>query len=351
MSTNQPHTEPLTPLVIRFGRMGDMVLQQPLLHLLHRRYGHPCRILTAGTWTGELFRGHPDVAEIVQLRGRHTPIWLSPERWRAIGFIGKHTGPVYVSEDTRRSLGKIGRLLRLSGLAGERCVFINDSHQGIHEHWVDELIRFGQRTPPAFDATAYPWRAGDIQTAPQLFVSADDHVDCTAWIAHRGFADAPLVLLQPGNWKTKKWGRKHTADPKAWPIERWVALLQAMHTRLPAAKLLLCGSIAESPALDAIRAAARLSCVETATADLPIRRLLALLQRAHSMVSIDTGPAHLAAAVGCPLIVLYGSYSPQRWDRRSPFDKPIINLGGPPDCASVADIALDRVIAAWQTLL
>ncbi|MEW5297215.1 MAG: hypothetical protein WDW36_000439 [Sanguina aurantia] len=43
-----------------------------------------------------------------------------------------------------------------------------------------------------------------------------------------------------------------------------------------------------------------------ATAVLPLGRLKALLEIAHSMISVDTGPAHLAAAMGCPLVVLFG---------------------------------------------
>ena len=43
------------PLLIRFGRIGDMVLQLPLLHLLRRRYGQPCRLLTSGGWSASLF--------------------------------------------------------------------------------------------------------------------------------------------------------------------------------------------------------------------------------------------------------------------------------------------------------
>ena len=342
---------PLTPLVIRFGRMGDMLLQAPLLHLLHRRYGNPCRLLSAGTWSGALFADHPDVGEIWQLRGRHTPLWLSPERWKVIKKIGQHDGPIYVSEDTRRSLRKINPLLRFSGIARDRCVFINDFHAGIQEHWVDELLRFGRQTPTAFAAADYPWHDDDIQTAPQLFLTAQDRADCAAWIEQRNFGSAPLVLLQPGNWKAKKWGRKREADPKAWPIDRWTALLRAMHQRLPAARLVLCGSPVEAVFLETLQRSSQLACVEVAANDLPIRRLLALLERAHSMVSIDTGPAHLAAAAGCPLIVMYGSYSPLRWDRRSPFGKPIINLGGPPQCATVADISLQSVVAAWQSLV
>ena len=345
MPSNRLRAEPLTPLVIRFGRLGDMVLQEPLLHLLHRRYGRPCRLLSRGTWSGALYDGHPDVAEIWQLRARHRPVWLSPERWKMIAALGAHDGPIYVSEDTRASLVRIRQLLRLARVPRERCVFVNDSLVSEGEHWVDQTLRFGQMTPSAFAAANYPWDKTDLQTAPRLFVDDSDRADAAAWIGQRGFADAPIILLQPGNWKARKWARGgkrgSTEDPKFWPIDCWDRLLHAMHAAMPSAHLVLCGSPAESVVLETIRRVANLDSVEVATTDLPIRRLLAVLERSHSMVSIDTGPAHLAAAVGCPLVILYGSYSPARWNRRSPFGKPIINIGGPPEVEQVRTV-VDR---------
>jgi heptosyltransferase-2/heptosyltransferase-3 len=350
-SQNGP-ARPQVPLVIRFGRLGDMVLQEPLLHLLHRRYGRPCRILSRGTWTGELYRSHPDVGEIWQLHRRHRLLLFSPERWKMILAIRAHEGPIYVSEDTQGSLKRIGWLLRLAGVGRERCAFLRQMDLRDDEHWVDQALRFGQQTPAAYREADYPWAAADLQTAPRLYLDADDRADADAWMRQRGFAGAPLVLLQPGNWKVKKkWGPRRKDDPKFWPIESWTTLLGAMHETMPTANLILCGSPAESAVCEAIARDAKLAQVKIATTDLPVRRLLAVLERAHSLVSVDTGPAHLAAAMGCPLVVLYGGkYGPDKWDRRSPYSKPVISLGVAPQVPTVAEISPEQVIAAWRSL-
>ncbi|MGH8041870.1 MAG: glycosyltransferase family 9 protein [Rudaea sp.] len=345
-----PVSPPLTPLVIRFGRLGDMLLQAPLLHLLHRRYGAPCKILTRGTWTQALYAGHPDVGAIESFHARHAPVAFSPERWRAIAALRTHHGPIYVSEDTRGSLKRIRWLLRLARMPRERYAFVSESFRGTDEHWVDQLLRFGQMTPAAFPAAAYPCHEDDLQAAPRLYLEDRDRADAQAWLSSRGFAGAPLVLLQPGNWKTRRFGRRHAVDPKFWPVSRWVELLRSIRADLPAAHLLLCGAPAELPVLSAIRDAALAVRAQIATDDLPVRRLLGVLERAHSMVSVDSGPAHLAAAMGCPLVTMYGHYSPRRWGRRSPFGKPVIDLGGTPQTRAVSELDAHAVIAAWRRL-
>ena len=340
-----------TPLLIRFGRLGDMLMQEPLLHLLRRRYGAPCRILTRGTWTGALYAAHPDIGEIRQLHSRHAPLAFSPERWRAIAALRAHEGPVYVSEDTDRSLMRIGWMLRLARVPRDRCVFVRDIGLRADEHGVDQALRFGRTTPAAFREVDYPWQERDLRTAPRLYLHANDRIDADTWLRRRGLADAPLVLLQPGNWHVRRWWERRGTDPKFWPVAAWASLLRAMHETLPAANLLLCGSPVESPVCEAIARETNLPQVKLATTDFPVRRLIAVLERAHSMVSVDTGPAHLAAAMDCPLVVLYaGKYGPEKWDRRSPGGKPVVNLGVNPRVAAVADIAPTQAIEAWRTL-
>ena len=349
-SQNGP-ARPLVPLVIRFGRLGDMVLQEPMLHLLHRRYGLPCRVLSRGTWSGQLYRDHPDVGEVWQLMKRNRRLVFSPERWRMIAKIRAHDGPIYISEDTRGSLKRIRWMLRFAGVPRERCVFIRDMDLRGDEHWVDQALAFGCVTPPAYREADYPWQDADLRTAPRLYLGADDRADADAWLRQRGLADAPLVLLQPGNWHVHRWWERRGKDPKFWPVENWATLLRAMHEALPTANLLLCGAPVETTVCTAIARAANLEQVQTATTDLPVRRLLAVLERARSMVSVDTGPAHLAAAMGCPLVVLYGGkYGPDKWDRRSAVGKPVINVGVAPQVPSVSEIAPEQVFAAWRPL-
>lgn len=338
------------PLLIRYGRMGDMVLQAPLLQLLHRRYGKPCMLLTFGSWSEPLFRGCEDIDTLWQLRLRHAPYLLSPQRWALVRALREHTGPIYVSEDIPDQVRRIRALLERAGVPRERCLYLNDVDDGAHAHWVDRLLAFGRLNPPAWPASAYALAGAEAPApAPQLIVTDADRNDAAAWLAARHFGGKQVVLLQPGNKRTsRRIASRKREDAKAWPLDRWATLVRAILAQGDNFRVVLCGSAPEHALLEDIRRRASLdaSAVAVATRDLPVRRLMALAASAHSMVAVDTGPAHVAAAVGCPLVVLYGSESPERWDRRSPGGAPVINLGGPPRRA-VSEIALDEVVSAW----
>jgi heptosyltransferase-2/heptosyltransferase-3 len=187
--------------------------------------------------------------------------------------------------------------------------------------------------------------------APRLFVNEADRSDLDAWLRRHGLDRKRLALLQPGNKRTLKRGRAgQLGDEKAWPSERWEALIRHVLARDPQIHVVLCGVPAERSVLRAIADAADSSRVLEASGELPLRRLLALLERAVGMISVDTGPAHAAAAMGCPLIVLYGAHSPAQWLPRSPSGSPVIGLGGPPQRHRVSEIALEEVLAAWDRL-
>lgn len=187
--------------------------------------------------------------------------------------------------------------------------------------------------------------------APRLFVNDVDRTDLDAWLRRHRLDHKPTVLLQPGNKRTLKRGRAgKLGDDKTWPVERWVALIHSILARDAELHAVLCGVPAERAVLRDIAKAADSDRVIEAADELPLRRLLALLERASAMVSVDTGPAHAAAAMGCPLIVLYGASSPAQWLPRSPSGSPVIGLGGPPLRHRVAEIGLDEVLAAWNTL-
>jgi heptosyltransferase-2/heptosyltransferase-3 len=355
---------PVQPIVIWFGRVGDLILMSALLEILHRRFGSPCHLIGAGSWPAQLYAAHGDVARVSCLH-RYTAWVFDPAWWRTRRALrARGADPVYVCETDPRKLARIRRLLSFSGTEPARCVFIarESSPDAAHAlphtseiaptHWVDRLVSFGRLTPAAFNAADYPWPAAPPpRCAPRLEVSATARAECAAWLERQGWRDRTLILVQPGNRRTMR-GRRlrvSAADDKAWPLERWAALLHRIHARLPQAVIVLCGAPRESLLLEWIAAAAQLPAV--AAAELPLPRLLALCARSHSMISVDTGPAHAAAALGLPLVVLFGAHSQEQWLPRSPTGSQVSGVGGPPQSNRLDQISVEAVFAAWCALV
>ncbi len=341
----------LHPVVFKLGRIGDMVMMTAALRLLHARYGKPCYVVGADAWAPDIYRGLPEVAHCWPLP-RKAPAFFGTT-WPAILRTLRETAPapVYVFEHHPGQVRRIRRLLRLSGVDPRRCLFIDEA-PGTQSPWLDALLRFARQTPAALSAAHHPEPQVPAGTwLPRLGILQAERAERDRWLRSRGFRGEPLVLVQPGNHRTM--GRRRLRnwrgrDDKIWPLERWVQLLHKLHVCMPDAMLMLRGASAEMPLLESIRAAAALHCVTSASTGL--RPLFALCEIAHSMISADSGPAHSAAALGVPLVVLYGTQSPRVWLPRSCNGSPVLGIGGPPELERAEQIPVDAVFDAWCRL-
>ena len=316
-----------------------------LIDAVARRYGTSIDLLSSGPWTPELLANDPAVREIQLVTSRKTPYWLCPSQWQAVRWMASRRNvPVYLCDPEPQALA----LLLRAGIPRENILRAWDTWPGNGAHWVDWWNDVARQTPQAFSKYAPTTKVGT--SAPRLFVTDAERTACDAWLRELGIASSPLVLLQPGNKRTLKHGKSVQADNKYWAPENWAKLVAAITQDMPNARVLLCGADAERPPLEEIVAACNSPAVINLAGALPINRLLPLMQRAHSMISIDTGPAHAAAALGCSLVVLFGAMGSTRWRPRSP-GSPVIALESDRGEASrVMDITPEQVIAAWQSL-
>lgn len=333
------------PLIVRCGAFGDVVVLTPLIRLLAARHGGPVDVVGSGAWTAPLLAREPCVRHLQLVSSRRTPYLLCPSQWALVRWLRRRgRGPVYLCDVNP----EMRALLARGGVHPDDIVERSPADDDPPGLWPDRWLRQGMRDP------ATPWPSHPVDPAPfrfpRLAVADEDRRAMEAWRAAAGL-EGPLVLFQPGNKRTHKRGRVMTAHhPKHWDPENWAAVAAAVLETLPGARVLLCGSGPEHALLEDIRhAAGDHPRVHNLAGELPIPRLLALLEVAHSMVSVDTGPAHAAAALGCPLVVMFGSAPPDRWRPIGPGAVSV--LGGTRGEASrVADLSPAEVVAAWRSL-
>ena len=319
-----------------------MVMTTPLLHALAAQHGAPCTVIGHGRWVSDLFANLPFVGAVHTIASRKRPYLISPDQWRAVRVMREHRGhPAYLLETDRNSAA----LVRRSGL--QLTASMASTPRGTNRHQIgSQAVLAGYTSVPSF------------QAIPELRVTPAEQAACRAWLASVVPADAPVVLMHPGNKKTAGW-RKRSHNHKEWPQTSWVAVARQVLADLPTAHVLVTGTSAESEMVSAIVAASDDPRVHSIAGQTPLRRLLALLTQAHSVISVDTGPAHAAAALGCPLVVLFGQTDP-RVNGPISAGSPVAVVTGPPD-APVLDgesgwaahhrmdaITAEAVMLAWR---
>jgi ADP-heptose:LPS heptosyltransferase len=345
-------SRPPPPLLIRLGAFGDMVMTIPAMRALARRYGQPCDVVSAGPWTPPLIARVPEAGRLLTLEHRSAPYYFSRSQRALVRWLrSQPPRPVYLCEHH----AKLHRLLSRGGVGRNWLCAVTDLPVVQGEHWAERALRLAEQTPPALQAIQAPLPPAppSLLTQTRLQLDVADEADCDAWLARRGLAGSPLVLLQPGNKKTMRRGlRRRAGNIKWWPEERWAEVIQGVEQSLPAARIVLCGSPAERLLAGDILRLAGSSRVFDATAELPIPRLLALQARAHSMISVDTGPAHSAAAMGCPLVAMFAQWHARLLSVPISTGAPVVTLGpsSAADGEGLLPISAPAVISAWRQM-
>jgi heptosyltransferase-2/heptosyltransferase-3 len=136
-----------------------------------------------------------------------------------------------------------------------------------------------------------------------------------------------------------------------WPEERWGKVIKSVRELQPEHAVLMTGTRAERKFNALIIAASGATDVHNVADELAIRTLLPLLERAHSMISIDTGPAHAAAALGCPTVAVFGGQNPILY-RPGGVTTPAVTVTGSVNgVQSILGITVEAVIGAWLDLI
>jgi heptosyltransferase-1 len=269
---------------------------------------------------GDILHTFPAVAALRQFFPAAEIIWLTHPRWKFLVGTSGLTSDVWTVE-TRAlsSLREVIRRLRQSSFSaaidyqglwksamlpffGAVPKRIGFSSATVREFGVPLLYTERVETTKAHVAEQngdLSLRAGAQRgTAPvSLKIPAEDQGAVCARLRAQGL-DRYIVLSPGGGWRSK-----------CWPAERFGALCSKLRESLSLRAIVNAG-----PGDDDLAAAV----VRTSGDAAPfvhhgsLGELMALLRGAACVVAGDTGPLHLAAAIGTPLVALFGPTDPAR---------------------------------------
>jgi ADP-heptose:LPS heptosyltransferase len=183
--------------------------------------------------------------------------------------------------------------------------------------------------------------------AMELHVSLDHRAKAEALLANLGMTgDAPLIGINPGA----------SMKSKRWPTERFAAVAGDLAAGYDARILVLGGSDDEGRAAAIARAVPGALSVAGRTR---LGETAALLRRCRLLVSGDTGPLHMAVALGIPSIGLFGPTDPERygpWGQRGEGRRGAVVLRHPHPCPRcsrpcVHTITVEECLSAANLLL
>ncbi len=123
----------------------------------------------------------------------------------------------------------------------------------------------------------------------------------------------PLVAFHPGASKA----------PRAWHPDRFALLGRRLAEGL-GARIVLLGGSDERPTLERIAAAIPPGHTLLPGQDASIKVTGGILERCHLFVGNDSGPMHVAAALGVPIVAIFGPGTPERTSPFTPEGKVVI---------------------------
>jgi heptosyltransferase-2 len=273
--------------VLRLSSLGDVVLTLPVVHALARAYP-----------------------------GTHLTYWIKEEYADVVRFDPAVTHVRALERDARRledlvsmsaELEEADLIVDLHGNARTRVLTFRQKAPVLRaraERWARAALVHARALRRPLPSTALARYAAAVQpldlelpAAPRMTVGPEAERRGELWMSRFAARGRPVAMLP---------GARHAT--KRWPEEHWIEL----HDRLTAAghPLLYASLEAERAVFPAL--AERVGATPSARwCTEPLAILAAVLSRAATAVTSDSGLMHVAAARGLRVVALFGSTAPE----------------------------------------
>lgn len=277
-------------LLVRLGSLGDIIHALPSAAALRDTFPN-ARIdwVVEAKWA-RLLKGNPDITNLIVVdRGSRRGFWSAVKQLRAAHYdCAIDFQALYKSA-----------LLAFSSAASRRIGFQSSyAREGLAAALYTECLN--PRGPHKVDHNfTLAERAGARAITGRFPLTLDPEDDELVERALSRQSITDFFVLNPGGgWPSK-----------CWPPARYGELHRKIVEHFGWRGVVTVGPGEESLAQQTIAAAGNHAPVML---PLGLGPLMALLLRAKFVVSADTGPLHLAAALGAPVIGLYGPTDPSR---------------------------------------
>lgn len=332
-------------LVREVNWVGDAVLTVPALDALDRRYPEAEIVVLGRAWVAGLFGGQRSVDRIVTYdsAGAHRGL---AGRWALARTLRAERYDLTVLFPNSFDAALVPWLAGIPVRVG----YPTDGRRVLLTHAIRPSGRTGERHQVFRYLELARALGGDGDALPRLAVNGDALRAADELLAQHGIeAGATWIAVNPGSVY---------GSAKRWPAERFAAATDALAARR-GAKVVLVGSGREADVLQAVARAMRGPAIVLGGRT-DIGMLPGLLRRARMLLTNDTGAMHVAAAVGTPVLAVFGPTDVEATGPRGPWCRavrepvacsPCLLRECPIDHRCMLGIAAEGVVRAAEDLL
>ncbi len=283
--------DPQRVLVIKPSALGDVVQSLPVLGMLRQRFPQTQLAWLIKDSLAQLLQGHPLLDQVL--------VWQTQEgRWRSFwGLLREVRAGEFDLVVDLQGLFRTGMLSWYSG-ARWRVGFSN-AREGARWAYTHRVLVPSRDLPALVKYALVAQALGCQGPVPQAVIPIQE--EHRRWaMEHLATLPHPWVAAHPGaRWPTKQ-----------WPPDRLARALQILQQH-SAAGVVVLGGPEERTLADQV-AQALSGPVLNLAGKTSLLQLAAVLEQCEALISGDTGPMHLAAALGTAVVAVFTCTSPLR---------------------------------------
>ncbi|GAB4312526.1 MAG: lipopolysaccharide heptosyltransferase I [Candidatus Sumerlaeia bacterium] len=333
-------------LIVRLGAIGDVVHTLPALTALRKEFPGVRLSWMVEALSAPLLEGHPHIDHLHVLPYRKKTPWK--KYLRALWHTGRELRRegVDVAIDFQ-GLTKSGLAAWSSG-ASLRVGFGGAESREWNRFFMNRRVTPGEADVHVIDKNLALLRALGIEKAGRRFVLPDfprAGERIASWWGGCFGPDERVVMINPGaGWETKR-----------MPLETWRAVAARLSAEVGMRVVVLWGPGERESAealVRSVNAAAGVDGAALPAPDTTLQELVELTRRAALFLGGDTGPTHIAAALGVPTLSVFGGSDSRRNEPAGPRARSLQNfaLSCVPCWKTRCPLTGDRRLACLKTL-